>query len=247
MIEALPTYIEDRIRRPAPADSFIVQGSTPVVSFGNAHTAAVATLGLNPSRIEFADKDGELVGTSRRLATHKSLGTSDLANAPLAKVAEVLKDCNGYFQRNPYRRWFDKFKPILAACGVSFYDGSACHLDLVQWATDPTWGKLQSAATRKRLMADDSVFLSEQLKNEGLRLLLVNGRGVMRQLQRTIIDDLKEVDPIVGYAHVDTELFVGTLFDRVRVIAWTTNLQSSFGVTKELQTELAKRVAAIAI
>ena len=231
---------------PRPAGSFIVPGSTPVVSFGSAQTATVATLGLNPSRIEFVDGGRELIGTSRRLATHSSLGTSDLSNAPLEAIAQVFEDCNAYFYRNPYRRWFDKFTPIVSACGTSFYDGSACHLDLVQWATDPTWGKLQPAAKRKQLMADDSAFLSEQLQNENLRLLLVNGRGVMRQLQRTIIDDLEEVDPIVGHAHVDTDLFVGTVYDRVRVIAWTTNLQSSFGVTKELQAELAKRVAAIA-
>ncbi len=36
--------IEHRIPRIAPADSFIVPGSTPVVAFGNAQTAAVATL-----------------------------------------------------------------------------------------------------------------------------------------------------------------------------------------------------------
>lgn len=243
----LPAYIEARIRRAAPASCCVVPGSTPVVSFGNAQTATVATLGLNPSRVEFLDGDGsELVGDLRRLATHSSLGTSDLSAAPAGTVAQVLADCNGYFQRRPYRRWFDQLQPILKACGKSFYDGTACHLDLVQWATDPTWGKLQPPSTRKQLLADDAAFLADQLRNENLRLLLVNGIAVLRQLRRTIPAKLEVADPIIGYAHFDCELFAGTILDRVRVVAWTTNLQSSFGVTTELREELAKQVAVLA-
>ena len=32
------------------------------------------------------------------------------------------------------------------------------------------------------------------------------------------------------------------IFDRIRVVAWSTNLQSSFGVTGELRDELADEV-----
>ena len=49
---AIPDYIEQRIRRPIPSDTYVVPGSTPVVAFGNALTATVATLGINPSRAE---------------------------------------------------------------------------------------------------------------------------------------------------------------------------------------------------
>jgi hypothetical protein len=246
-LRMLPTYIEYRIRRSPPPGCCIVAGSTPVVSFGNAQTATVATLGLNPSRVEFLDRDGsELVGDLRRLATHSSLGTADLSTAPAETIKQVLADCNDYFQRRPYRRWFDQFQPILNACGSSFYDGTACHLDLVQWATDPTWGKLQPASTRKQLLADDAAFLADQLQNESLRLLLVNGMSVLRQLRRTIPIQLEAAEPIIGYAHVDCGLFAGTILKRVRVVAWTTNLQSSFGVTSELRGELALQVGRLA-
>jgi hypothetical protein len=140
----IPEYIETRIRRPPPPNSSVVPGSTPVLSFGDAQRATVATLGLNPSRVEFLDQHGnELTVNARRLATHNSLGTSDLVAAPIEIVSKVLEGCNGYFHRNPYRRWFDQLHPVLTACAASYYDGSACHLDLVQWATDPTWGKLK--------------------------------------------------------------------------------------------------------
>lgn len=243
MTPTMPAYIEKRIRRPPPSDSYVVPGSTPVVSFGDVQMATIATLGLNPSRVEFLDRSGnELVGLSRRLATHRSLGTADLTNAPLDLIAHVLEDCITYFHRNPYCQWFDQVEAILNRCGASYYDGSACHLDLVQWATDPTWRKLRPASVRKRLLTADAPFLIEQLRRENIRLLLLNGRGVVRQLSRTIACDLEEVEPIIGLGYQDTSVFVGTIFERVRVVAWSTNVQSSFGVTSELRFELADRV-----
>lgn len=243
----MPNYVERRIRRPPPADSHVVPGSTPVVSFGDVRIATIATLGLNPSRVEFLDRSGdELRDPSRRLATHRSLGTADLSNAPLDVIARVREDCSTYFQHNPYRQWFDQLEPILNRCGASYYNGSACHLDLVQWATDPTWGNLQPASLRKRLLTADTPFLIEQLRRESIRLLLVNGRGVVRQLSRTIAFDLEEVESIVGLGYQDTRLFVGTVFERVRVVAWSTNVQSSFGVTAELRFELADKVRQLA-
>ncbi len=246
-VTQIPEYIERRIRRPIPPDSRVVEGSTPVVSFGNAHCAAVATLGLNPSRVEFLDRDGnELVDPFRRLATHASLGTSNLANAPEPVVAQVLNDCNSYFSGNPYRQWFDQLELILTQCGASYYDGSACHLDLVQWATDPTWGNLRPASLRKELLNADSLFLREQLSNENIELLFANGMGVVRQLRAAANTSLDEIEPIVGFGHRGTRLFIGTILDRVRVIGWSTNLQSSFGVSSGLRTEVANRVAELA-
>ena len=123
---SIPEYIEHRIRRPPPLNSSVIPGSTPVLSLGDAHRATVATLGLNPSRVEFLGQDGhELTGESRRLATHTSLGASDLITAPIEVVSKVLEDCNGYFQRNPYRRWFDQFQSILMA--VSVRQIHSCH------------------------------------------------------------------------------------------------------------------------
>lgn len=247
MATTIPSYVERRIRRPIPTDSCVVPGSTPVVSFGDASTATVATLGLNPSRVEFLDRNGhELMGPLRRLATNCSLGTTDLANVPLDVITRVLEDCNSYFQRNPYRQWFDQLELILNRCGASYYNRSACHLDLVQWATDPTWGKLESVGLQKRLLADDAPFLIEQLRNENIRLLLVNGMSVLRQVRRIIACDLEEVESIVGLAHRDTRLFLGTIFNRICLVAWSTNLQSSFGVTTELRDKLAGQVAKLA-
>jgi len=244
----VPDYVEKRIRRPAPTDSSVVPGSTPVIAFGNARTAQVATLGLNPSRVEFLGKDGELLsGDERRLATHSSLGTSDLELAPLSVVSRVLDDCDSYFHRRPYGRWFGRFGATLSACGVCYRDGSACHLDSVQWATDPVWGKLQPRSLRRRLAEDDARFLAQQLRRENIRLLLVNGRGVLRELARSMGGDLviREARRVQVSDTLRTALLAGRLFGRVKVVGWSTNLQSARGVTGEFcQKILPKHVAA---
>lgn len=245
---SLPAYIEERIRRPAPSAACVVPQSTPVVAFGNAQLAKAATLGLNPSRVEFLDDAGALLdGEARRLATHMSLGATDLAAASTSTVARVLEDCNAYFDRNPYRRWFDQLTPILTACGASYYDRSACHLDLVQWATDPTWGGLRPASLRKRLIADDARFLEQQLRNENIRVLLVNGAGTWRQLRRMAAGRLVITGQtqIEGLGYQPTTLIKGQLFGRVQLVAWSTNLQSSFGVTTALREALPTAVAAL--
>ncbi len=236
-------YVAERIRRPVPPNACVVPGSTPVVAFGEFRRATVATLGLNPSRIEFLDHHGlELTGTARRLATFASLGVRDLASASSSAVAQVLADCDSYFQRRPYMRWFGQLVPILAACGASYQDGTACHLDLVQWATDPTWAKLEPASLRRQLVADDAAFLLEQLKYERIKLLLVNGNGVWSELR---CSDVQEHEPISGLGWRDIRIFTG-MIEQVRVIGWSVNLQSSPGVTNRQRCELARRVGSLA-
>jgi hypothetical protein len=95
----IPEYISARVGRPVPVDAFVATGSTPVVSFGDTSKARVATLGLNPSRCEFAPNP--------RLALSGS------------GPAEVYVACNGYFSRNPYTTWFDRFNAILATFSAS--------------------------------------------------------------------------------------------------------------------------------
>ena len=234
----VPDYIERRIRCPVPADSRVIPGTTPVVAFGDVSQARVATLGINPSRVEFLDRQGnELIAFDRRLATHRSLGVSDLGKAPAAAIHQVLADCNGYFQRNPYRRWFDQLEPVLKACGASYYDETACHLDLVQWATDPAWSNLPIEVQR-RLLRDDAPFLLEQLTNENIEILLLNGQMVVSTTSKEMNTTLDEF----GLAHQDTPLFAGMVWDRIKIVGWSKNLQSSWGVTRKLKKAIAERV-----
>jgi hypothetical protein len=217
-----------------------------VVAFGDVRSASVATLGLNPSRVEFLDRRGdELTGRDRRLETLRSLGVDDLSTASDAAVAQVFSSCNAYFHRNPYRGWFDQLESILAAVGASYYSGSACHLDLVQWATDPVWGQLRPASVRQDLVEDDAGFLMQQLENEQIRLLLLNGKGVADQFEQALGTPMEEVSQIPT-GRAPARISVGTTRSGVLVIGWSTNLQSSFGVTNVLRKQIARHVTEFA-
>jgi len=236
---SLPDYVIDRLRRRVPTECFIVPQSTPVPAFGDPTLAGMATLGLNPSRIEFLGSDGlELIEDKRRLESLTSLGVTGLQDAPLEKLAAIVNGCNRYFQRNPYR-WFNPLDEILRACGASYFDGTACHLDLVQWATDPTWAKLWDGV-QDRLIREDGGFLMRQLECESIRVLLLNGRRVIKEFERVANIDLQELP----FKVMDkTRLFSGRGPKHMLVVGWSINLQSSFGVSLKLRAELADVVA----
>jgi len=224
----IPEYIERRIRQPRPAQLPVVPCSTPVVAFGDVQFAGVATLGLNPSKLEFLDERGkELTGGERRLETLSSLGEVDLSSAHSDAVGRVFEGCNSYFERRPYRKWFDVLEKVLQPLGASYYNRTACHLDLVQWATDPTWSKLQGHH-KEHLIEAGLSFLRQQLSCESIRLLLLNGSSVVNACRERLGYALTEKG-IPGRA--DWKLFVGTAAEGVTVIGWNKNLQGSFGVS----------------
>ena len=243
-VSSMPQYVERRIRRPKPDGCRVLPSSTPVVAFGNPSASRVATLGLNPSRVEFEVDGHELDSARRRFETLGSLGLHSLEDAPAPAVAKVWERCNGYFQGNPYRRWFDLLEEVLNAVGASYYDGSACHLDLSQWATDPTWSGLD-ASVRDRLVVEDAEFLAEQLRTEPIELLLLNGRGVIDGFVNALDGQLTQVPGVVNDGGAPTAFFLGS-FEDVRVVGWSTNLQSSYGVTRVLRERIAARVRELA-
>lgn len=243
---ALPQYIHDRLTRNPPAKSSIVKRSTPVLAFGDLFSSHAATLGLNPSSLEFLDSRGRLLdGDARRLATLKSLNLDELADATSNHAEQIAEECARYFERNPFRKWFNQLEPMLNKVGASYYNRTACHVDLVQWATKPKWRGL-SSAVRRRLLDADASFLAEQLECQGIRYLLLNGRGVIKNFTKAFGTRLSEEDPLVENGRQPTRVFSGQAFGHVRVIGWSTNLQSSHGVTTARREALADRIAVIA-
>jgi hypothetical protein len=118
---------------------------------------------------------------------------------------------------------------VLLSLGTSYYAGTACHLDLVQWATDPTWADLR-AEHKKSLIDADLPFLRQQLSLGNIRLLLLNGSGIARAVREILDCDL--VEKVIP-GSVPLKLFVGHTSECVKVIGWNKNLQSSFGVSNE--------------
>ena len=229
-MNTLPEYVQQRIRRPYPVDGHVVPHSTPVISFGNPSACRVATLGINPSRIEFQTQSRTLLPVGKkRLVDLELLDATDLSTLNDRQVELVVSACHNYFHRNPYGRWFDKLNAVLAGIDCDYYTGSACHLDIVQWATDPVWGSFprSSRTAQQQLLHDDSEFLLNQLCNESIELVLVNGRTVAEWLGQSGIAYLGEVGtPPLGKQGKRASLLRGAAHG-VLFLGWTLNANHS--------------------
>ena len=161
-------------------------GGSPVLTFGSLSTARVATLGVNPSNREFVDLSGrELRGRRRRFHTLQSLGLDSWTEADARHLRMILDTYHSYFSRNPYDAWFRRLDFVIAGTGASYYDpaSSACHLDLVPYATGRKWSEL---GTRQRtLLLDVSRdILGNILRNSAIDVLVLNGNSVVRQFEK---------------------------------------------------------------
>jgi hypothetical protein len=109
------------------------------------------------------------------------------------QVAQVVDECSSYFERpNWYRSWFHWLEKLLSESGAgSYLDGSACHLDLVQWATKPAQAKLPSEDWR-RLVEQDREFLGWQLNESNVNIVLMNGASIVTGVQEVGLAEHRE-------------------------------------------------------
>lgn len=191
--------VMERIRQDPPENACVPDGWTPVVSFGNQPAARVATVSINPSTAEFEVRGRELDGPQRRFETLASLGIDSLAEADDAAVRKIWDRCLHYFtpssdpssvaaSANPYRGWFDPLNSFIkTVIGVEpdYYRGTACHLDLVQWPTQPLWSNLK-AQVKRSLVERDKDFLLWQLSNPVLEVVYLNGGSACAAVGKVI-------------------------------------------------------------
>jgi hypothetical protein len=232
------------VRRPAPVTE-VVPGTTPVIAFGDPRRAEVATLGINPSWREFLGDDRLLAGPRRRLATLESLSAENPELLTDAQIQTTLKECAAYFARRPYRRWFDPLDQVLqGGVGFSYYNGTACHLDLVQWATKPVWSKLPKPI-RQALLEESLPHLRSQLKFGSVRLVVLNGGQILDEVRRTGLAKLELAGELEVRPSVPCRLYSGEARN-VRFVGWSTNLQNSHGVSLNFRDQLARWLASAA-
>lgn len=227
-----------------PNNPTIVASSTPVLFFGNINNSKVATLGINPSKNEFLKNGEELSGIERRFQTLNSLGSTSHENLTDEQIQKIVNSCLVYFKANPYRKWFDILENfILQKLSVSYYSGSACHLDIVQWATDPIWRNLDQK-TKNLLIKNDIEFLSIQLQVEKIDTLLINGKGAteifIEYFNPTLI---KQDKLLVGNKSCNVYSYELKLKNKiVKIYAWSNNLQSTVGLTNQMRDEIGNWV-----
>ncbi len=242
--EQIPDWLVARVRRDPPdVPGLVVPGSTPVVCFGDQRTATVATLGINPSSLEFATGGQLLAHDARRLETLPSLGATSPAELTDEQVRKVLDGCYEYFHRKPYR-WLDHLAPVLEQVGASYRDRTACHLDLVQWATGRAWTAVDPQE-RQRLLDEDEPFLVRQLTWDRpevgrFRLVLVNGRSCVDQCRDVGVSWAPLEDLVVNGR---TRFWSGE-WQGVRILGWTANLPD-YRCPTEIRAALPGHVATL--
>lgn len=174
---------------------FSVRASLPVLFFGDALAARVATVGLNPSKFEHLDRHGELLtGPSQRFATTRSLGARSRAELSDGQTDEAIGLMRGYYDEGKpvYSSYFRHLTNVLAGIGASYRERTATHLDLVQEPTDPVWNGLEPSE-RSRLLERDLPFLIWQLENlPQLGAVICAGKTVGDRLQEQVRVDVKE-------------------------------------------------------
>ena len=246
MHAALATLI-DRLASPAMLGTEVIHWGAPVPSFGDLSLAKVATVGLNPSNREFVDDRGdELLGPHRRFHTLSSLGLRSWLDADARHLRLILDSCRTYFLGNPYDRWFRRLDSVISGVGASYYSASnsACHVDLIPYATARKWTEL-TLRQRSSLLAISADSLAVLLRDSSVRLLILNGRSVVEQFREVSGVRLERYEmrewnlcrnrkPDVsgfGYsASLDTLCGV-ELSNPLLVLGYNHNIQSSFGVT----------------
>jgi len=219
-----------RARARIPKGLNVTPQSTPVVSFGRPYQARVATLGINPSDKEFNTSSGLLLPPDRkRLVDREVLTMDDESELHLEDAERVVEGGYSYFE-NPdrvYKKWFSWMETYaVVPSGASYFDGTACHLDLVQWATSPVWRDLDPGRVQRVLLDSDVEFLRFQLTTYKIPLLLLNGRAVLNQFMAIGIADLEEEKnvPMRAGSH-RCQFFVG-MFEGTKVLGWTNNIPS---------------------
>lgn len=232
-MSTVPDYLLSMIRREPPIEGLIVAKSTPVVSFGNFLTARIATLGINPSNREFEDQKGRLLsGGFQRLENLDSLKATSLASLTEAQVSDVIAACFSYFNKNSYS-WFTPLEKVInPGLGASYFNESACHLDLVQWSTSSKWQAL-SLTTKEKLIENGKIHLQNQLLHSKILTVVVNGKSVWEALTLAGFGKPDEVGSLSFNAGKTPCKLLVLKNGAIKFVGWTSNLQSQQGANSD--------------
>lgn len=239
-------------------ESGVIPWASPVISFGSPINAKLATLGLNPSNLEFQGRGGvPLNPPLNRFETLYSLQAVNWGAVGDSDIDRIWKACENYFDRNPYGRWFNRLERLLVDTSASYYSKlahSACHLDLSPFATERKWSALTSSQRAALLNAGTSA-LVRTIRASDIRVLVLNGSSVIREFNRlgiggsissAIVPEWSlQGGKVAGISYFGrlSEL-MGIKLDReLVVLGYNHNIQSTFGVTSRVTASIANWIA----
>jgi hypothetical protein len=236
-----------RAMEPYPEIAEIVPFSTPVVSFGDATKADVITIGINPSSEEFltSGKNKKLLqGTKKRLVDTEMLEHSQLQRLTREEAIRVIEGCYSYFSSGKSYDWFKHLNEYANQIfQADYYDGTAAHVDLVQWATDPVWGKIRDAKTRDNLLKGDIEFLKYQVNQKKYKIVFLNGSKVFEVTTKNAVLEAAEFYSIPYVTKSggprSLKLFSGKTSAGSQVLGWSKPFPGHYISKEELPRVMA--------
>lgn len=237
----LEEIILERLREEPPDYCTIVEKSLPIIAFGRFMNSKVATISLNPSYAEF-----EKVKGHNRFHTLDTLGIEKYSDINEVHVKSILEYCETYFERSYstgvrkikkhpiyYSRWFNPMELIINKInGSSYLDGSACHLDISQWATKTIWGDLNQSQKKALIGAKDLELIRELIKNNNYEMLLLNGATTSKYVLKNIflIDNyntfILSTSPKVEVYYKETNHLLGIKTKKpIKLFGWNDYIQ----------------------
>ena len=176
-------------------------------------------------------------------------------------MERIMTTFETYFSVNPYSGWFNVLDFVIAGADASYYDAtaSACHLDLVPYATTKKWMHL-TQNQRRALISMAGNTLGTIIRDSSVRTLVLNGRSVVKGFELATGSNLTAQEMpawslrsgatrrVRGIAFTGTvDRISGVNLDKkILVIGFNHNLQSSFGVTTRVLREIRHWIREIA-
>ena len=184
MQQKLKDFLIDKVSQPLPSTDKIVEGSIPIVFFGNVERAEIATLSLNPSNKEF-EHNGV-----RRCIDRKQLKVADNQKLSSEQAESVYKSLLLYFKVNPYKTWFNPMNKLFQSKGYEYYNDQIVHLDISPWATNDKWKNL-SRDEREPII--DTTIIKNVIEKRGIKKLFINGKTALNVFFATFNIEEKEI------------------------------------------------------
>jgi hypothetical protein len=232
MHQTLKEFLIAKISKPLPTSVKIVEGSIPIVFFGNIEKAEIATLSLNPSNIEF-EHNGE-----RRCLDRKQLGVPDNQILTRAQSESVYQSLLIFFKVNPYKMWFNPMNKLFKSKGYEYYNDKIVHLDISPWATSNKW---ESLSQEERESIIDISIIKNVIQKCGIKILFINGKTAFNVFYKTLnieVKDIKEnsFDYTTKNGYNRSYIIYETEIFGCKVIAW--NLYIHQGCPQDLANKI---------
>ena len=223
-----------RIKEPIENDLYVLNGTKPIVYYGDYKLAKACTISVYPSYNEFiTDKNNKtsfLYGKLKRFCSRAEFKKEDFQELTDDDAKTVLDYCDKYFKQNPNKQFFNLLDYFLRKFGYSYYESNkmeiCVNLNLTQWALDPDFKDLNEESKKgilRQHFINDLYILKTLIDNKNFEMIFLNGKSAVENFEKCFDFKLlgEKVESIVkdGKSH-NVIRYVGNYKKNTKIIGW---------------------------